>query len=76
MTSTMMLKSMRHLVRAMSHQFRYLIGTMYRNADEGGEWETMRILQEGDNVVVYRRQVIGNGTKLSRNKDGPIWPGM
>ena len=28
---------------------------------------------EGKNVVVYRRQVIGNGTKLSRNEDGPIW---
>ena len=40
---------------------------------EGGDWETMRVVQKGDNVVVYRRQVIRNGTKLSRSEDGPIW---
>ena len=33
----------------------------------------MRVDQEGDNVVVYRRQVIGNGTKLRRHEDGPIF---
>ena len=55
------------------HQFRYLIGTRHHDDDEGGDWETMRVAQEGDNVVVYRRQVIGNGTKLSRSEDGPIW---
>ena len=31
------------------------------------------MVQEGDNVVVCRLQVIGNGTKLSRTEDGPIW---
>ena len=56
-----------------AHQFRYLIGTKHHDDDEGGDWETMRVDQEGDNVVVYRRQVIGNGTKLSRTEDGPIW---
>ena len=29
--------------------------------------------REGDNVVVYRRQIIANGNKLDRNEDGPIW---
>ena len=60
-------------LRFMAHQFRYLIGTSHRDDDEGGDWETMRVVQEGDNVVVYRRLVIGNGTKLARSEDGPIW---
>ena len=60
-------------LRFSAHQFRYLIGTRHHDDDEGGDWETMRVVQEGDNVVVYRRQVIGNGTKLSRSEDGPIW---
>ena len=33
----------------------------------------VRVVQEGDNVVVYIHQVIGNATKLSRSEDGPIW---
>ena len=49
------------------HQFRYLISTRHYDDEDGGEWETMRVDQEGDNVVVYRRQVIGSGKKLSRN---------
>ena len=54
-------------------QFRYLVGTRHHDDEEGGDWETMRVIHEGDNVVVYRRQVIGKGTKLARNEDGPIF---
>ena len=60
-------------LRYTAHQFRYLVNTRHYDDEDGGEWETMRVVPEGDNIVVYRRQVIGKGTKLGRNEDEPIF---
>ena len=56
----------------MESQFSYLINTRHYGDIEGELWETVRVAQDGDNVVVYRRRVIDSGTSRCPIVDGPI----
>ena len=58
--------------RYTAGQFSYLLNTTHYGDNEGEIWKTVRVAQDGDNVVVYRRQVMDSGTSLSPNEDGPI----
>ena len=53
-------------------QYRYLIYTRHYGDDENVVWETVRVAQDGNNVVVYRRRVTDDGTSLGPTEDGPI----
>ena len=59
-------------LRYTEGQFRYFISTRHYDDDGGGEWVTVRVAQAGDNVVVYRRQVMDSGTSLCSIEDGPL----
>ena len=58
-------------LRYTEGQFRYFISTRHYD-DGGGELVTVRVAQAGDNVVVYRRQVLDCGTSLCPIEDGPL----
>ena len=55
-----------------STQFSYLNDTDHYDDEQHSTFRTMRVVTEGDNVVIYRRRVLANGG-LSRQEDGPYW---
>jgi len=55
---------------SISH-YEYLVGTTHKDDEDGMLYQTTRVVEENDLIVVYRRNIHKNG-RLSVKEDGPI----
>ena len=52
--------------------YQYLVGTRHVDPLDGMQYETTRVLQEGQWIVCYRRLILTDGTRFRRTEYGPF----
>ena len=61
-----------HIPTGEVNDYQYLVGTRHVDQVDGMQYETTRVLQEGEYIVCYRRLILTDGTLFQRTEYGPF----
>ena len=53
-------------------EYIHLVGTLHYDPDERADYQTTRVVEEGDYIVVYRKRRLMNG-KFKREERHPLF---